>query len=74
MPGWRGIITTGYVVAIIAAFECPPVMFPPRRIRHCYPPCSRRSTYQLQHGKRECARRRRQIAAGSLRTANGLAT
>lgn len=33
----------------------------------------RKTTYHATNGKRECARRRRQIAAGILRKENGLA-
>jgi urease alpha subunit len=74
MIGRSGMLALASMAGLTSSI--PPSPEPLRRRRRyastIYGGGRTRTTYQKQHGERECARRRRQIAAGSLTEANGL--
>jgi hypothetical protein len=66
----RGIGLIGGMTNAIANFIAMQMATAEREVRQSG--SRRKTTRHTPNGKRECARRRRQIAAGSLRVENGL--
>ncbi|KRQ11902.1 hypothetical protein AOQ73_05705 [Bradyrhizobium pachyrhizi] len=70
----RGLIVFGDALSQIANLNIEPSfdLWRLERAGVMSPRRQRRTTMHATNGKRECARRMRQIAAGSLTVANGL--